>query len=184
MKHLKCCTIAVAMLFFFHAEAQNTIIKVDNIPFDTVAKLITYKEVVQQKGTKDELYFRALQWIDATYKNAERVTSKRDRENGVLEGWAKFKISYSDNSGQKNDAGNISYKILIECKDGRYRYTFSGFNLDSQSRFPAEKWMNKKDVAYNPSWDKYLQDIDSFMKELTAKLKKAMLPPVVIDDSW
>ena len=165
-------------------NGQNTIIKMSDMPYDTITNLITYKEVVQQKSTSDELYTRAIEWIGATYKNAERVTSKRDRTNGVIEGIARFKINYTDKDGLKNDGGNISYTLLIECKEGRFRYTFNGFNLDIQSRFPVEKWLNKKDVAYNSNWEKYLKDIDTFMKGLITSLKKAMKPPVKIDDTW
>lgn len=174
------CCLAICSV----VNGQNTIIKMGDMPYDTLTKLITYKEVVKQKGTADELYLRAIEWIGATYKNAERVTNKRDRANGLIEGIARFKINYTEKDGSKNDAGNISYNLIIECKDGRYRYIFNGFNLDSQSRFPIEKWLNKKDVSYNPSFDKYLKDVDTFMKTLIAGLKKAMQPPVVIDDSW
>lgn len=184
MKTIRVIAVIFCLTFCLIATGQNTIIKISDMPYDTITKLITYKEVVQQKGTRDELYMRAISWIGATYKNAERVTSKRDRENGVIEGSAKFKINYTDKDGLKNDAGNISYKILLECKDGRYRFTFNGFNLDSQSRFPIEKWLNKKDIAYNSSWDQYLKDVDAFMKTLITGLKKAMLPPVKIDDTW
>ena len=184
MKTISGIAFVLCLVISSLSFGQNTIIKMSGMPYDTISKLITYKEVVQMKSTRDELYVRAIEWIGATYKNAERVTSKRDRENGVIEGIARFKINYTDKDGQKSDAGNISYKILLECKDGRFRFTFNGFNLDSQSRFPIEKWLNKKDVAYNPSWDQYLKDVDAFMKTLIAGLKKAMQPPVKIDDSW
>lgn len=184
MKPITGIAVIYCLVLCSGVNGQNTIIKLSDIPYDTITKLITYKEVVRQKGTNDELYLRAIEWISATYKNAERVTSKRDRANGLIEGIARFKINYTDKDGSKNDAGNISYVILLECKDGRYRYTFNGFNLDLQSRFAIEKWLNKKDVSYNPSWDKYLKDVDTFMKSLIAGLKKAMLPPVIIDDTW
>ncbi len=176
--------IIIIILFSNIVNAQNTIIIKEGMPFDTIIKLVTYKEVVKQKGTADEFYLRAISWIGATYENAEAVTSKRDRDNGIIEGKTRFKLYTIDKSGNKFEAGNISYKILLECKEGRYRFTFNNFNHDMMSRFPAEKWLNKKDIAYNPNWDSYLKQIDDYMKALIVKLNKSMRPEVKIDDTW
>lgn len=176
--------LGLIILASYSISAQNTIIVKEGMPFDTITKLITYKEVVKQKGTADELYLRAISWIGVTYDNSENVTSKRDRINGLIEGKTRFKLFYIDKEGNKLETGKISYKILIECKDGRYRYTFNNFNLDAQSRFSAEKWLNKKDIAYNSNWDSYLKQIDIYMKDLIIKLNKAMRPEIKIEDNW
>jgi len=76
----------------------------------------------------------------------------------------------------RRDAGIVTYAIRIEFKENRYRYTLNDFNLKAQSRFPLEKWMNKKDPAYNSNWDLYLYEVDTAVQRLVHSLKEGMKP--------
>ncbi|MCX6271886.1 MAG: DUF4468 domain-containing protein [Bacteroidetes bacterium] len=154
------------------------------IPVDESTKLITYKEVVQEKGTRDELYNRGIEWINAFFKNPVDVTRTRDKDNGLIKGIARFKLFYADKDGFKRETGMCEYEFTLEFKEGRYRVIFTNFILKEVSRRPIERWLNKLDPAYNPQWDDYLKQVDTYVKETTANLKKAMQPPVKKDDSW
>ena len=153
------------------------------MPIDEVSKLISYQEVVQVKGIKDELYIRGIAWINKEFKNPEDVTRVRDRENGIIKGISRFKIKYSENEVNVV-AGVIEYSFVLEFKDGRYRYTFTEFLLKQVSRHKIEIWLNKEDPAYNPRWDEYLKQVDEYVKTKIASLKEGMQPPVVKDDNW
>jgi hypothetical protein len=93
-------------------------------------------------------------------------------------------IYYEDEEGNRRNAGLVVYKILVEFKDDRYRYTINDFNLKGSSRYPIEKWLNKDDPAYNPQWDIYLYQVDTTMQRLTATLKEKMKPVVEKTDEW
>lgn len=156
----------------------------DTMPIDEETKLISYQEVIRESGKKDELYIRAIGWINNTFKNPTSVTRVRDRENGKIKGISRFRIKYTDKDGNNLNASIIEYTFILEFKEGRYRFTFTELTIKQTSRIPVEKWLNKQDQAYNPKWDDYLVQIDTYIKEKIASLKKEMKPPVKKDDNW
>lgn len=186
MRSFVSVSLFCSMLFMASAglNAQTTTPPMPNIPVDTITKLISYKEVVQEKGTRDTLYIRAIAWINSYFPNPTDVTRVRDRDNSVIKGIHRFKLYYTDKDGSKRETSLCEYAFSIECKDGRYRYTFTDFIRKEASRQPIERWLDKKDPAYNPQWDDYLRQVDNFVKETTTSLKKAMKPPVKVIDNW
>ena len=91
---------------------------------------------------------------------------------------------FVDKDGFKREANFCEYEFTIECKEGRYRYTFTNFILKEVSRRPIERWLNKQDPAYNPQWDEFLKQVDTYVKETTASMNKAMQPQVKKEDNW
>jgi hypothetical protein len=154
------------------------------VPVDAKTGLIAYQEVVPENGSQDELYIRAIEWINANYKNPADVSRVRNRESGVIELLHRFEI-FDEKDGTKVLAGTVNYTLSLEFKPGRYRYTISELTLRQASRFPAEKWLDKSDPAYKPEWDSYLQQVDAQTKELIASLKEGMHPEKVQpEDKW
>jgi len=154
------------------------------MPVDEDSKQITYKEVVNQEGNKDILYDRGAEWLRAFYLSPVSVAKVQDKVNGKIEGTARFPLSYMDDSGLKRDAAIVFYDFKIEFKDGKYRYVINNFHLKAASMFPLEKFLNKRDPAYNPTWDSYLYQTDTTMRSLIVKLKKGMQPKVIKKDDW
>ena len=168
-------TLAVSVL----AQEAAPVLNVDE-----VTKLITYKEVVQVEGSKIELFNRAIEWINKFYKNPADATTVREPQTGLIEIIHRIELSYNE-KGVTRPAGVVDYHLRLELKDGRYRYIITNFNLKQASRLPIEKWMNKADKTYTPSWDHYLFQVDDFTKKLIANLKAGMLPPVTKkEESW
>jgi hypothetical protein len=172
------------MMLGFFAITSLSAQQVSNMPVDDQTKLITYKEVVQVKGTKDELYVRGIEWINSYYKNPTDVTRTRNREDGLIKGVARFKTFFNDKDGFKKDGPMIEYALTFEFKDGRYRFIFSEMTRKETSRQPVELWLNTSDKAYNPQWDDYLKQIDSYFKTTIASLKKGLEPVVKKEDAW
>ena len=164
--------------------SQTKAVTASIVPVDEDTKLITYKEVVKETGTTDDLYVRALDWINKTFPNPTDVTSVRDRANGKLEGISRFKIYKTLPDGTKVDNGVISYTFTIEGKEGRYRYTFTKFNLKVMSYYPLERWLDKKSTYVDAYTDANLKQIDEKMKELIGKLKDAMKFKAKKEDTW
>lgn len=155
------------------------------VPVNENTGLITYQEVVETKGNTNELYNRAIGWINSFYANPASATRVRNPESGIIDILHRFRISYEDDSGAQRDAGMVSYELLLELRDGRYRYTMSNFTLRQASRFPVERWLDKTDRAYNPNWDIYLNQVDEFSRNLIESLKQGMEPEVIIEvDEW
>jgi hypothetical protein len=164
----------------FSQESQP----VPALPIDPDTKLIQYREVIPQEGTKDVLYDRGIEWFRAYYLSPTSVFRVQDKVNGKIEGTGRFKIYFKDETGMLRDAGVILYDIRVELKDNKYRYTLTEFNYKTASRFPIEKWMNRNDPAYNSNGDLFLYQTDTTMQGLIRSLKEGMKPKVIKKDEW
>jgi hypothetical protein len=156
-----------------------------SLPINPDTKLITYQEVVKVEGTSKDLFSRAIDWINVNYKNPADVTKVRDPQSGLIEILHRIELERTDKQETKIDAGIIIYTMKLELKDGRYRYTITDLNLKQSSKFPIERWLDKKDKAYNPNWNLYLAQLDKQVKTLIESLKKGMLPGIKKkEDIW
>ncbi len=176
MKYLSVIFLSVLLVTSFVSVSQQS-----KFPVDEETGLITYKEVVNEEGTKQDFFNRAVGWINSFYKNPVDVTKVRDPESGIIKGLHRFKIKNTDKDGNQLDAGVVQYRFVLEFKDGRYRYTLSEFVLRQASKIPVEKWLNKND----PQSKSYLKQIDKFAQNWIASLKQGMQPKVEKkDDEW
>ena len=154
------------------------------LPVDEDTQMISYKDVIPMSGTADELYIRAIEWVNTIYKNPADACRIRNRESAVIEIAHRFEI-YNDVDGTKLNAGIVNYNLKLEFKPGRYRYVLSNLILKQSTRFPIERWMDKEEQMYSPLWDSYLQQVNQQAKELIDSLKAGMEPPVVIqEEKW
>lgn len=152
--------------------------------FDEETNLIIYQDVVEVEGSADNLYLRALDWINGYFPNPSRVTRTRDRDNGEITGLHQFPITYMEDEVE-SDVGRVMYSFTLEFKEGRYRYTITDFVLRKASRFPVENWLDKNDPNYLPRWNDYLHQVDDFSESWIESLKKGMEPkPEVKEDDW
>ena len=144
----------------------------NKLPEDKDTKLITYSEVVNSEGVSGDLFNRCIEWVNSFYKNPTAVTTKREKENGLIEGKHQFQIFNADKDGKidKNVvAFTIMYSFTINFKDGRYKYTVSNFKIKSQSAYPLEKWNT------DPTHDFHLKQVADYMKDWQEKLKATMV---------
>jgi hypothetical protein len=154
------------------------------IPIDPDSKLISYREVVNQDGSKDILYDRGAEWFRSYYLNPGTVTKVQDKVNGKIEGTGRMRLYFLNSSDVQTDAGTVYYDIHLEFKENKYRYSLTNFSVKGISRVPLEKWMNKNDPSYNPQMQNYLYQVDTTMQNLIIKLKEGMKPKVIKKDSW
>jgi hypothetical protein len=154
------------------------------LPVDPDSKLIQYREIINQDGTKDILYDRGAEWIRSYYINPGSVTKVQDRVNGKIEGTGRLRLYFYDSSNTRTDAGMVYYDFRLEFKENKYRYTLTNFSIKGASRIPLEKWMNKNDPSYNPQMENYLYQVDTTMQNLVVRLKEGMKPKVIKKDEW
>jgi hypothetical protein len=118
----------LVILFIFNNVFCQEDIK-SKYPIDIETQLITYQEVVQEEGTKNELFNRCINWLNNFYNNPVSVTKVRDNKTGKIRGNHRFRLNYFDKDGNKLDGAMVLYSFVIELKDGRYRYTITDFVL-------------------------------------------------------
>jgi hypothetical protein len=172
----------ITLLFSHQLYAQDSLRA--RIPVDADTKLVTYKDAVSETGTKDELYIRSLEWINANYKNPAEVTRRRDAVNGEIEGQHRIQLFYKDKDGIIIKTGMVEYTFKLQFKDNKYRYFFTNFYLKDKSRYPIENWMDKTKPGYSPLWDEYLNIIDSHISKLIDSLKATMPAKKIKKDEW
>lgn len=175
MKHLVAVGLTLCVLIL-RMNAQDSVF---NMPMDPVTGLITYQEVIEEKGTKDELFNRGSTWLRIFYANPIAVSQVRDQASGIIRGDHQIKLYHTDEAGVKQEAGIILYTFKIEFKEGRYRYTVDNFLVKKVSRYPLEKWMNPMDPEYTPAWNEYLKQVDAFVREAWVPSLKTNMKPEV-----
>ena len=155
------------------------------VPIDDETQMIKFQGVVQEEGTKYELFKRVIYWLNDTYKDPVRVTSVRDRETGKVVGSHRIRIYYWDNDSIRHIGGMVTYTFTVETKDNRYRYTIDELKLKSATNVPAEKWLDKDDPSYDPRWEGYLRQIVEFVNDWSTNLEEKMKPePDEVEDDW
>jgi hypothetical protein len=176
VSHFERIVFVAAMLWLPGAlSAQNA---GTSLPVNPETKRITYQEVVKVEGLQNELFTRAIDWINVFYKNPADATKVRNLQSGIIEISHNFDLHRIDEQGNKIAAGIVIYALRLELKDGRYRYTLTDMSLKQSSRFPVERWLDKTDKAYNPNYEAFLSQLDTQVKALTGSLKQAMLPGI------
>jgi hypothetical protein len=176
--------IIVVFFMVWMTGFSQTTQPVAQLPIDPDSKLIMFRDVVNQDGTKDVLYDRGAEWIRSYYLNPSSVTKVQDKVNGKIEGTGRLRLYFFDSNNTRTDAGMVYYDLRLEFKENKYRYTLTNFTLKGISRIPLEKWMNKNDPAYNPQMDNYLYQVDTAMQNLVVKLKEGMKPKIIKKDEW
>ena len=154
------------------------------LPIDDRTQLVTYQDVIQQQGTPQELYDRALIWVKKYYKNTAEVIKSQDRDKAVIQMHSSVKIYSKQKDGKQVLHNIVYYDFKLECKDNRYRYTITNFNEKASSAAPIEKWFQTDRPSWNASEYDFLNQIDEQIQALINSLEDGMLPPEVIKDDW
>ena len=155
-----------------------------DLPIDETTKLVTYKDVVNEKGTPQELYDRAMEWVKTHYKNSGEIIISADREKGVIELRPSLKIHNIMKDGTKVYKNVVYYNFKIECRQDRYRYTITDFNEKATAAAPIEIWFDKNHVRWQPHWYSYLNEIHENTQALIISLQDGMMPKPVVTDDW
>lgn len=151
----------------------------DVLQFDENNKYVCYQVIEKPGMSMDSLYTRGLQF--AGYFAPKRTEKTKVpgsvtlKDNFVIYGSALL---------SKKEAGEVSYKLNIDTKDGKYRYNFGEFvfkpykinrygNMATQPgvEIPLEKMWSKYSVK---DTDAYLDQIGAFCKTASAKLIQQM----------
>jgi len=147
------------------------------MPIDEVTKLITYTDVVDEKGMNaDTLFNRALRWFPTFYKNPKEAIKSSDASTKTIEAGYRFKIERPDPAVTKPpipmvNAGTVNYKLKIMCKDNKFKYEITNIAWQQTSYYPIERWLDKDVKTYDPVFETYLTQVDAYAKELIRSLE-------------
>lgn len=189
MKSLKTFLVVATILFsgltVWGQKQQTVYNSFPDMPIDENTKLVTYKEVVREKGSQDELYERALKWAKKYFPNPLVTIQKEDKIGGTLVCNPNIKITTLGKDGKTAVlAGYVYYTFTIEVKDGRYRYIMTDFHKRESARFPIEKWLDNTKPEWSSIRYDHLHQIDQAVKKLIEELEEGMNPEKIIIDEW
>ena len=178
--------VAVLSAIISVAFAQKTqYTEFPDMPVDENTKLVTYRDVVQEVGSPEILYARALKWANKYYSNPTVVITKQDKKNCVVECVSNVGIKTLSKDGKTwVNAGFVYYTLTIEARQDRYRYTITDFHKRETARFPIEKWFDTSRPEWTAVRYDHLNQIDQAVRKLIESLEEGMEPEKVIVDEW
>ena len=170
--------------FILSAVAWSSLLS-QSLPMDDETGKVTYEEIVDQPGSQQELYNRALDWFNNFYTNARVVIEEKEPDKGKITARPKFMLQIQDKKGVNTDVGFIIYSLKVWVKDNKFRYRITDIHLQYTVYYGIEKWMdpNHEDAENNPA---KLNNIDTYFQDLIASLKEGMKPkkPEKDEDDW
>lgn len=94
------------------------------IPFNEETGKVEYTDVIQVKGSKDELFSRAKKWTASAFKSAQNVIQAEDKEEGylVIKGLFDANTYVIFNKIPVSQNGVMDFTIALDFKESRYRY--------------------------------------------------------------
>ena len=174
--------LLIAFIFNSNLKAQDDIRTV--IPVDTNTKMITYAGAIKEEAVQYELYKRGIEWVNLNFKNPADVTRVRDDVNGEIQGVYRLVLETINDKGTHVKTGTVEYNFVLQFKDNKYRYKFTGFFLKDNSKYPLEKWLDKKNPGYSHLWDDYLDQVNKHILKLIDSLKLTMKGKKAVKDDW
>jgi hypothetical protein len=104
------------------------------MPVDPQTGKITYTEVVKADSVSRKGIYTAVKlWVLDTYNHGNNLAQLNDDENTSM-ALKPMIFTYWDLGGF--NSGYVHYVLNIECKDGRYRYAFTGFTYEKPCELP------------------------------------------------
>ena len=177
-------TFFIAGIFMLLISATSSTTDTYNMPVDAATGKITYKEVVEEKGTPQELFDRAYAWARKYFVNISSSVRTRDREKGILAGTTRFKVTTVDKKGRKQDAGVIMYDYKIQMRENRYRIIETNFRQGNNSGNEVERWFKDTNPKAIPLHKQIFEQIDKKAKDMITSIKAGMKPAVETSDDW
>lgn len=91
-------------------------------------------KVVDSQFSKSQLYSNARKWVLSTYADYKSVIQNESPEEGqiALKGREDLKTKKMDEANAGFTYETITYTIVIDCKDKKYRYKISDIRIESK----------------------------------------------------
>ncbi len=183
-KFFLCLTAVLLSTTILFAQKKGEPLSEPKLPIDEDTELVTYKEVVNEMGTPQELYDRAMAWSKKYFNNKSEIYKVTDREKGIIELRSTVRIYSVLKDGSRHFKNVVYYNMKIECRQDRYRYTITEFKEKATSSAPIEVWFNTEAPKWEPACYQWLTQVDEAITELTNNLLDEMMPKAEKTDDW
>lgn len=177
--------LLIASLLPFFVLSQT-----DTLPRNTETGKYEYSDVVSVDSvTADKLYSNAKIFMVDAFKSSKDVTQLNDDVAKTVAGRGTTKIEFKG-IGLSGLEKYVRFKVYIQCKENRYKYTFNSFSFSMiSSSFSGEKdledesyftkrWLTKK------QYQQLMSQVSETMNLLIADLKKHMASQVGSTKDW
>jgi hypothetical protein len=155
------------------------------LPLDPETKKVVFTETVTLDSlSKDQLYERSIEWLTNYYKTS--TFDVNDKANGKTGTEGNFSISLTYDFKYKSE-NIVTYNILINQKDGKYRYSLADFSIYSvktgpKSTQPVETAFQKFTTVNKKE---FLSQFDNQVKLITDDLRTTIQSGKVKDkNEW
>jgi hypothetical protein len=166
-------------------KKKEPVIEIPEFVIDERTAKVVYQGVVQEKGSKDALYDKALAWATKYYKNPSDVLREQDKEKGSLKAKARFYVFYTDpKKGTKTRTHTIEYLLTVQFKEGRYRYEITNIIYKAISYQGIEQWIDDNKKQYSYTTASYLLQVDKELNKLINQLKSAIARTEKVTEDW
>lgn len=161
------------------------------LPVDTETKRVTYTAVVAVNGaSQTELYTRAKLWLFLTFDDAKDVVKVDEKDAGLL-----IIRAYTDLPvrSSQTDFGPINrevgYTMMLNFKDGRYKYTLTNYHLIVEGRItPIENeitaLLSKPKGKGVFAAQQYAEKVGIYAQSLVQSLDVTLRKPVSGENDW
>jgi len=160
-----------------------------------------WDEVIEIKGTKDELFSKAKLVLAQIYNDSEHVSRNTDKDAGIILSKPKTIVYLS--GGMSNIKYVFEYELTIMVKDGRYRilinsinnpfvYGPNGNSIPSRANvivstvYPyenAKNWYERKGLKPNKYFE-LLKPLRDKLQNIFNSIKEEMQKETIINDDW
>ena len=117
--------LLLVMLSTIAFAQKNKLPEEPTLPIDERSNLVTYQDVVNEPGTPQELYDRAMRWVKEFYKNTAEVVKKSDRDAAVIEMRSSVRIYGTQKDGSLHFRNIVYYNFKLECRNNRHEIRFA-----------------------------------------------------------
>ena len=140
--------------------------------------------VVDLTGTSSsDMYERSLKWIDDFYPNPTGTIQEKVANESVY-CKARFKVIIKDKKGQTVRQSFIRYKLKLDFKDDKYRYSIYDIEWERSSSFDVSEWEDTDDPRYEADvYPVYVDQTMDYLNNLIETMTKAIATPIEEESS-
>lgn len=118
----------------------------DTIPMNSAGEY-EYSGIIEvDSATADKLYSNAKLFVMNAFKSGKDVMQMSDDNSKSTVGRGSIELDYSGMASMNRD-NYVSFKFVIQCKDGKYRYIINNFKSYAPKRpevpLENEKYLKK-----------------------------------------
>jgi Domain of unknown function (DUF4468) with TBP-like fold len=170
----------------FAQDDEDKSAKGPYLPIDSTTQLVTYSGEVQVNDTPENLFNRALEWLDTAFRYsgselrlADLSTGKIICKESVLEPLAQYTFV------------TLTYTLTVKIENGGFKYKFSNLYIDRVApgglpNVPVEMMIHPIRKQYNViigsgslggyqnTLNKFLAPIDALMQSQVASFRHSM----------